>query len=137
MKRFVLLLNGELGIRVLKYMITQDQIENIAHIQLEHLEQRLLQQDMHLKLTPESINFLAEAGYDPVYGARPLKRVIQQKLENPLAQALLTGKFKPGDTIEVEEEGCSAIVKATGTRCCRRVVDGERCGNHRIRKAES
>jgi hypothetical protein len=43
----------------------------------------------------------------------------------------------PGDTIEVEEEGCSAIVKATGTRCCRRVVDGERCGNHRIRKAES
>jgi len=86
---------------VVFHALTQDQIKNIAHIQLEHLEQRLLQQDIHLKLTPEAINFLAEAGYDPVYGARPLKRVIQQKVENPLAQALLTGQFKPGDTIEV------------------------------------
>ena len=102
---------------VVFHALTQDQIENIAHIQLEHLEQRLLQQDMHLKLTPESINFLAEAGYDPVYGARPLKRVIQQKLENPLAQALLTGKFKPGDTIEVTFNPATDAHQLSITHC--------------------
>lgn len=86
---------------VVFHALTADQIKDIAHIQIQHLKNRLQQQDLHLNIHAEAINFLAEAGYDPVYGARPLKRVIQQKLENPLAQALLQGQFKPGDSIEV------------------------------------
>ncbi len=56
-------------------------------------------------LTDDARDRLAEAGFDPVYGARPLKRAIQQQVENPLAQEILQGKFKPGDTIEVSVEG--------------------------------
>jgi ATP-dependent Clp protease ATP-binding subunit ClpB len=56
---------------------------------------------MKLDVTPEALAHLAEAGFDPVYGARPLKRTIQQQLENPLAQAILAGKFKSGETIKV------------------------------------
>ena len=63
------------------------------------MQQRLHQQNIALSLTPEALSYLAEAGFDPVYGARPLKRIIQQKLENPLAQALLTGQFKPGELV--------------------------------------
>ena len=66
-----------------------------------YLQQRLQSTRHSLKVAPEALNYLAEAGFDPVYGARPLKRSIQQKLENPLAQALLTGTFGPGDTIKV------------------------------------
>ncbi|ASQ45426.1 ATP-dependent chaperone ClpB [Legionella clemsonensis] len=77
------------------------QIAAIASIQIELLRQRLLQQNISLELTSEALTHLAEAGFDPVYGARPLKRTIQQKLENPLAQALLTGQFKSGDEVKV------------------------------------
>ena len=84
---------------VVFHALTKEQIANIAAIQIGLLQQRLNQQDMTLNLTPEALSHLAEAGFDPVYGARPLKRVIQQTLENPLAQALLKGEFKPGDSI--------------------------------------
>jgi ATP-dependent Clp protease ATP-binding subunit ClpB len=57
---------------------------------------------MKVVLTDAARDRLAEAGFDPVYGARPLKRAIQQQVENPLAKEILEGKFKPGDTIEVE-----------------------------------
>jgi len=86
---------------VVFHSLTKEQIANIASIQIESLRQRLQQQDIGLDVTPEALAHLAEAGFDPVYGARPLKRTIQQKLENPLAQALLTGQFKPGETIVV------------------------------------
>lgn len=86
---------------VVFHALTQDQIANIAKIQINYLEQRLKQQDIILVIAPEALLYLAEKGFDPVYGARPLKRSIQQKLENPLAQALLMGEFKPGDTIHV------------------------------------
>ena len=86
---------------VVFHSLTKDQIMNIATIQIEHLQNRLKQQDITIELTKEALGYLAEVGFDPVYGARPLKRSIQQKLENPLAQDLLTGKFKPGDKIKV------------------------------------
>jgi ATP-dependent Clp protease ATP-binding subunit ClpB len=86
---------------VVFHALEQAQIAKIAAIQTHYLHQRLKQQDINLEVTPEALTYLAEAGFDPVYGARPLKRIIQQKLENPLAQALLTGAFKAGDTIKV------------------------------------
>lgn len=86
---------------VVFHPLAQDQIATIANIQIGYLQKRLKQQNIDLLVTPEALNHLAEAGFDPVYGARPLKRTIQQQLENPLAQALLTGQFKPGETIEV------------------------------------
>ncbi|MCX7117178.1 MAG: ATP-dependent chaperone ClpB [Legionellales bacterium] len=81
--------------------LTSEQIADIALIQITHLKQRLAKQDIKLELTAEALAHLAEAGFDPVYGARPLKRIIQQKLENPLAQSLLNGTFQPGETISV------------------------------------
>ncbi|MDI1352885.1 MAG: type VI secretion system ATPase TssH, partial [bacterium] len=74
----------------------------IAAIQINYLHKRLKQQDIDLDVAPDALAYLAEAGFDPVYGARPLKRTIQQKLENPLAQSLLTGAFKSGETIAVD-----------------------------------
>ncbi len=87
---------------VVFHSLTEEQIARIASIQISYLQQRLTQQDITLTLTPDALHYLAEIGFDPVYGARPLKRSIQQKLENPLAQALLTGKFKSGDHIKVK-----------------------------------
>ncbi len=86
---------------VVFHSLAQDQIAKIAAIQIGYLQKRLKQQDIHLDVTPEALSHLAEAGFDPVYGARPLKRTIQQQLENPLAQDILTGKFKAGETIKV------------------------------------
>jgi ATP-dependent Clp protease ATP-binding subunit ClpB len=59
---------------------------------------------MHIHVSEAALDKLADAGFDPVYGARPLKRAIQQQVENPLAQEILQGKFKPGDVIEVGVE---------------------------------
>jgi ATP-dependent Clp protease ATP-binding subunit ClpB len=87
---------------VVFHALTKDQIANIAAIQLGYLQNRLKQQNMQLELDPKVLDYLATAGFDPVYGARPLKRVIQQKLENPLAEQLLHGNFKSGDTIKAE-----------------------------------
>jgi len=86
---------------VVFHALTKEQIANIANIQISYLQQRLQAQDIALEIEPKALSYLAEAGFDPVYGARPLKRVIQQKLENTLAQDLLTGQFKPGDKIIV------------------------------------
>jgi ATP-dependent Clp protease ATP-binding subunit ClpB len=70
-----------------------------GHIQLGQLKKRLLDRSLELVLDASALDRLSEAGYDPVYGARPLKRAIQQQVENPLAQAILSGKFVPGDRI--------------------------------------
>lgn len=97
---------------VVFHSLDKSQIENIAKIQIQHLAHRLKQQDIELEIQPDALLFLAESGFDPVYGARPLKRTIQQLLENPLAQAILTGKFKPGDKIIVSvknEEICFKV----------------------------
>ncbi len=73
----------------------------IVDIQLKFLRDRLSERDMALTLDDAAREQLAEAGYDPVYGARPLKRAIQQQVENPLAQRILNGDFAPGDTVHV------------------------------------
>jgi len=73
----------------------------IVDIQLKYLHERLSERDMTLSLDEAAREQLAQAGYDPVYGARPLKRAIQQQVENPLAQRILNGEFAPGDTIRV------------------------------------
>ena len=86
---------------VVFHSLAKEQIAKIAAIQIGYLHKRLKQQDINLEVTPNALEHLAEAGFDPVYGARHLKRTIQQKLENPLAQDLLTGKFKSGETIKV------------------------------------
>ncbi len=78
-------------------------IRAIADIQIKDLRKRLHEQDISLVVSDEALNLIGEAGFDPVYGARPLKRAIQQKLANPLAQDILAAKFKPGDIVRVDE----------------------------------
>jgi ATP-dependent Clp protease ATP-binding subunit ClpB len=77
-------------------------IREIADIQIGELRKRLFEQDMSLVVSDDALDLIGEAGFDPVYGARPLKRAIQQQLENPLAQAILSGKYSPGHTIHVD-----------------------------------
>jgi ATP-dependent Clp protease ATP-binding subunit ClpB len=86
---------------VVFHPLGREHIRKIVDIQLGYLHQRLSDRDMTIVLSDAARDKLAEAGFDPVYGARPLKRAIQQRVENPLAQEILKGKFKPGDTIEV------------------------------------
>ncbi|OYW96501.1 MAG: ATP-dependent chaperone ClpB, partial [Alishewanella sp. 32-51-5] len=81
------------------------QIKQIASIQLARLEQRLQQRDYQLSVSDAALEKLAEVGFDPLYGARPLKRAIQQHLENPLAQALLQGEILPGATVVIDHNG--------------------------------
>ncbi|MFO7278743.1 MAG: ATP-dependent chaperone ClpB, partial [Pseudomonadota bacterium] len=78
-----------------------EQIRAIVGIQLGYLRKRLLERNMELIVDDAACDFLGEAGFDPVYGARPLKRAIQQQIENPLAQHILQGKFGPGDRVRV------------------------------------
>ena len=82
--------------------LQRDQIQAIVRIQVERLRQRLAERNLVLELSDEAIEFVGNAGYDPDYGARPLRRVLRNDLENPLAQALLEGKFLPGQTIRVD-----------------------------------
>src|SRR5690554_1588383 len=84
---------------VVFHPLAENQIQGIARIQIANLAQRLQDQDMKLEIAEDAMQLLAEVGYDPVYGARPLKRAIQRLIENPLAQKLLKGEFMPGDTI--------------------------------------
>ena len=76
----------------------------IADIQLDLLRQRLKERELSLDVSEQALDKLAAVGFDPVYGARPLKRAIQQYIENPLAQDVLSGKFGPGDTIHAVVE---------------------------------
>ncbi len=87
---------------VVFHPLGRSQIRSIADIQIAHLRKRLADRDMALELTDEALDRLGEAGFDPVYGARPLKRAIQTQLENPLAKRILAGEFGPGDTIAVD-----------------------------------
>ncbi|HET8551601.1 MAG TPA: ATP-dependent chaperone ClpB [Gammaproteobacteria bacterium] len=86
---------------VVFHSLDEAQIRAIARIQMQYLERRLAERDLGLAITDAALDQLGKAGFDPVYGARPLKRAIQQQLENPLAQRILQGEFDPGDVIEV------------------------------------
>ncbi|TAN47946.1 MAG: ATP-dependent chaperone ClpB [Methylococcaceae bacterium] len=90
---------------VVFHPLIQDQIRAIARIQIRHLQKRLEDRDMRLEVSDAALDKLGEAGFDPVYGARPLKRAIQQQMENPLAQDILAGRFGPGDTIKADVKG--------------------------------
>jgi ATP-dependent Clp protease ATP-binding subunit ClpB len=91
---------------VVFHPLEPDQIREIAVIQLGNLRQRLESHGFGLMVSDAALDLLADAGFDPVYGARPLKRAIQHQIENPLAQRILAGDFASGDTIQVDvEEG--------------------------------
>ena len=105
---------------VVFHPLGREEIRAIAGLQTDILRQRLQERDIGLVITDAALDLLGEAGFDPVYGARPLKRAIQSQLENPLAQAILAGRFAPGSQVEVDvadgqlvfAEGQSASVSA-------------------------
>ena len=90
---------------VVFHALDEKNIGAIAKIQLHGLEQRLQKMEMSLDISDAALQKIAEAGFDPVYGARPLKRAIQQQIENPLSKAILSGRFGPKDRIHVGVNG--------------------------------
>ena len=90
--------------------LTREQLRQIVSIQIERLQGRLAERGLAIRLTDAARELLAERGYDPVYGARPLRRVIRQLLENPLAQALLRGDFRDGDTVLVDCDPTTSVL---------------------------
>lgn len=98
---------------VVFHPLDKEQIKVIATIQVNRLRKRLAERDYGIAVTDEALDYLAATGYDPVYGARPLKRSIQQHVENPLAQEILSGKFIPGDMINIELKKGNIIFSKT------------------------
>ncbi|MFO0974538.1 MAG: ATP-dependent chaperone ClpB [Phycisphaerae bacterium] len=90
---------------VLFHRLTRDHLLEIVDIQLAHLAERLASRELTLATTADAKAKLARDGYDPAYGARPLKRLIQQEIENPLARRLLAGEFGAGDTVQIDVSG--------------------------------
>jgi ATP-dependent Clp protease ATP-binding subunit ClpB len=90
---------------VVFHPLGSEQIRSIVDIQLLYLRKRLQERNMDLALDDAARDLLGESGFDPVYGARPLKRAIQQQIENPLAQRILKGQFVPGDRVKVGVSG--------------------------------
>ena len=86
---------------VVFHPLGREQIRAISKVQIDYLRSRLHNRDLNFTISEAALDLLGEAGFDPVYGARPLKRAIQNQLENPLAQAILAGEFIAGDTIQV------------------------------------
>src|SRR5258707_962521 len=101
---------------VVFHALDEKHIRNIARIQLRYLEERLAKLEMGLEVGDSALAQLAKAGFDPVYGARPLKRAIQQSIENPLAKQILEGHFAAKDTIRVEYRGGAMHFEKSGTR---------------------
>jgi ATP-dependent Clp protease ATP-binding subunit ClpB len=91
---------------VVFHSLKQEQIRAIAEIQIEGLRRRLAEQELKLTLSTKALDRLGNVGFDPIYGARPLKRVIQNLLESPLAQSLLEGRFPAGSEIcfDIDDE---------------------------------
>ena len=103
---------------VVFHALGEEHIKSIARIQLNTLKARLARMDYELDVTDAALTELSKAGFDPVYGARPLKRAIQAELENPLAKAILEGRFAPKDTITADWRGGRMVFekKATARR---------------------
>lgn len=99
---------------VVFHALDEKHIQSIAKIQLRNLENRLVKMEIHLEISELALAKIAEAGFDPVFGARPLKRAIQNQIENPLAKALLEGRFAAKDTIYVDcEDGKITFAKSS------------------------
>lgn len=98
---------------VVFHPLDKAQITSIARIQLHGLEKRLHERGLRLDLSDAALELLGNVGFDPVYGARPLKRAIQAQVENPLAQKILSGEFASGDTIKVDAEGSHLVFART------------------------
>jgi ATP-dependent Clp protease ATP-binding subunit ClpB len=96
---------------VVFHPLAREHIRRIVEIQLGYLRRRLADRDIRIEIDAPGLDRLGEAGFDPVYGARPLKRVLQQELENPLAQRILKGEFGPGDTITVEVKDDALVMR--------------------------
>ncbi|HEY1140415.1 MAG TPA: ATP-dependent chaperone ClpB [Lysobacter sp.] len=96
---------------VVFHPLDKAQIREIARIQLRGLDKRLAERGLKLVLSDEALALLGNVGFDPVYGARPLKRAVQQQLENPLAQRILSGEFNAGDTVRVDAEGGQLVFR--------------------------
>jgi ATP-dependent Clp protease ATP-binding subunit ClpB len=91
--------------------LDRSHIDKVVDMQMQRLEGRLEEQDIRLVLTPEARERIADEGYDPAYGARPLKRVIQKRVQDPLAMEMLTGEVKPGDDVEVAVEDGALVMR--------------------------
>lgn len=96
---------------VVFHPLERDQIRTIANIQLDYLKRRLREHQLELEISDKALDYLAATGFDPVYGARPLKRVIQQTVENPLAQSILNGQYLPGAVIHVDKGKDGLVLK--------------------------
>jgi ATP-dependent Clp protease ATP-binding subunit ClpB len=90
---------------VVFHPLARAHIRAIARIQLQHLEKRLREREIGFAITDAALDHLGESGFDPVYGARPLKRAVQHQVENPLATRILKGEFKPGDVVAIDWDG--------------------------------
>ncbi|UCC56314.1 MAG: AAA family ATPase, partial [Gammaproteobacteria bacterium] len=102
---------------VVFHPLGRDQIRAIAGLQINILRDRLQERDIGLELADAALDLLGEAGYDPVYGARPLKRAIQNQLENPLAQEILAGRFGPEDVVKVDvQDGSFSFSRSTDSK---------------------
>ncbi|USO00115.1 MAG: AAA family ATPase [Phycisphaeraceae bacterium] len=99
---------------VVFHQLKREQLASIVEILTERLRDRLREREIGLELTDGAKAQLADEGYDPAYGARPLKRTIQQRIENPLASRILSGEFGPGDTIRVDAKGKSFVFEKAG-----------------------
>jgi len=96
---------------VVFHSLLKAQIRAIAAIQIRHLQKRLAERQIRLELDDAALTLLGDVGFDPVYGARPLKRAIQQQLENPLAQKILSGEFGQGDSVQVSAQGGGLVFR--------------------------
>jgi ATP-dependent Clp protease ATP-binding subunit ClpB len=102
---------------IIFHNLSEEQLESIVDIQLHRLEKRLTAQNLRLEADASARKFLASEGYDPQFGARPLKRTIQEEVLDPLAMKVLAGEFKPGDSIAISEHegGLAFHKKETGS----------------------
>jgi ATP-dependent Clp protease ATP-binding subunit ClpA len=95
--------------------LTVEEIGRIVDLQLDELRKRLKERDLGLRLTPRAKELLVERGYDPVYGARPLKRLIQREVETPVARKIVSGEVTDGGSVEVDaRDGEFVIVASRG-----------------------
>jgi ATP-dependent Clp protease ATP-binding subunit ClpB len=96
--------------------LTREQISEIVDLQVAHVIERVRERDIDVELTDSARTLLGNLGYDPTYGARPLKRVIQKRLVDPLALAILEGRFQPGDTVRVDAAEGELVLERAGAR---------------------